>query len=126
MADNGTDGRTDNRRTDGQQTDGRRTDGRTTNGQHGMGRIGLPFFGSLLSLDRRGPHLTMLRWKKQYGDIYGLYKGRGAIVVLNNYHTVRRVFGEDVASGRLTNSIVRNDPNILPTDKGLIDSEGSL
>ena len=48
------------------------------------------------------------------------------MVALNDFHTVRKIFGEDAAAGRLTHSVIRNHETGLPLGTGLITSEETL
>ncbi|OQV17436.1 putative Cytochrome P450 2H2 [Hypsibius exemplaris] len=85
----------------------------------------LPFFGNLLSLGGR-PERKILEWKEKYGDVLGMFNGRTRVVVLSDFHTLRKVFSEDNASGRHTHSVLRTEANGLPMGSGLLTSQETL
>ncbi|OWA53859.1 Cytochrome P450 2U1 [Hypsibius exemplaris] len=88
------------------------------------GPTGIPFFGNILSFGKQPP-VTMLRWKEQFGDIYGLHVGRKPLVVLSDFNTIKKVFGDDAAAGREQSSPIRHDI-ATGAGSGLIFSQDDL
>ena len=86
---------------------------------------GWPFVGNLLSLGPRR-HITLTRWKEQYGDVFSYYDGRIPVVVLSNFDTVRKVFSDDASTGRRPASAVRADTATLGPNMGVVFSQGDL
>ncbi|OQV16869.1 hypothetical protein BV898_09041 [Hypsibius exemplaris] len=89
------------------------------------GPPGLPVFGNLLSYGAM-LHLSMLKWKEQYGDVFSVYEGSIRYVILNNYNTVRKVFAEELAAGRPTTAVRGSDRATFGGGTGLVFSEGDL
>ncbi|OQV16086.1 Cytochrome P450 18a1 [Hypsibius exemplaris] len=89
------------------------------------GPPGIPFLGNVLSLGSK-PAEKMTEWSKKYGDVFGMYSGRKPVVVINDFRTLRKIFSEDSASGRSTNSVVRRENSPFPSGIGLIGSQGDL
>ncbi|OQV22860.1 Cytochrome P450 2J2 [Hypsibius exemplaris] len=88
------------------------------------GPLVIPYLGNLLSFGKQ-PHIALLKWKEQYGDIYSVYCGRKRIVVLSNFNTLRKVFGDDVSAGRDAHSAIRIDYS-TGANMGLVFSQGDL
>ncbi|OQV16083.1 putative Cytochrome P450 18a1 [Hypsibius exemplaris] len=83
----------------------------------------IPLLGNLLSLGSK-PAVKLMEWRQKYGDIFGMYNGRQPMVVISDFHTLRKIFGEDSASGRRTHSVIRRDDSSLPMGIGLLGSQG--
>nr|XP_056712813.1 cytochrome P450 2K6-like [Euleptes europaea] len=49
----------------------------------------LPFIGNLHQMDPKRPHLTMLKFSKQFGPVFSLQLGLQKMVVLTGYETVK-------------------------------------
>ncbi|OQV22533.1 Cytochrome P450 18a1 [Hypsibius exemplaris] len=84
----------------------------------------LPIVGSSLLVGSR-PAVRMHEWKEKYGDIFGWYNGRQRVVVISDFHVLKKLFSEDAASGRIIRRLVRTE-STLPLNIGLVGSEGEL
>ncbi|OQV23040.1 Cytochrome P450 2U1 [Hypsibius exemplaris] len=84
----------------------------------------VPFVGNILSLGRT-PHLTIARWKAQYGDVLSVYDGRKPMVILSDFHTVKKVFADEAVTGRDDQSSIVIDAS-TQKDYGLVFSQGEL
>ncbi|OQV22977.1 hypothetical protein BV898_03028 [Hypsibius exemplaris] len=84
----------------------------------------IPIFGSFHFFAKQ-PHIAILKAKEKYGDTYMIHVGRRPVVILSNYNTVKKVFGDDLVSGRDNESYIRYDASTL-AESGLIFSEGDL
>eukprot|EP00057_Strongylocentrotus_purpuratus_P005027 XP_003730026.1 PREDICTED: cytochrome P450 1A5-like [Strongylocentrotus purpuratus] len=53
------------------------------------GPWGLPVFGSMLSLDPSGPHLSLMKLAKVYGHVFKIQMGSRPVLVLNGLKAIR-------------------------------------
>ncbi|CAH0555175.1 unnamed protein product [Brassicogethes aeneus] len=86
------------------------------------GPLNLPVVGSLLYLDPKQPHLTLTKWAKKYGPVFGMNLGSVYTVVLTDPKTIKSVFSKDVTTCRaplyVTHGIMKG--------YGIVCSEGDL
>ena len=66
----------------------------------------------------------MLRWKEKYGDTYLCYTGRKPVLVLSSFHTVKKLFSDDIVAGRDQQSPIKKQSAVNAI--GLVKSEGDL
>ena len=84
---------------------------------------GLPFLGNITAYADK-PEKKMLEWKQKFGDIFAVYNGKTRLVILSDFHTVRRVFNDENVQARNNNTTVRMPESPLPLSAGLISSQG--
>ncbi|XP_059840290.1 cytochrome P450 2J2-like [Hypanus sabinus] len=65
------------------------------------GPFGLPFFGNMLQLDLKQPHLQFCKFAEKYGDIFSLRIGYSYLVVINGLNAFKEavVHQTDVFAG---------------------------
>lgn len=64
------------------------------------GPLNLPIFGYLLSIDEKAPHETFTKLARKFGPVYSLQMGNIFAVVLSDAKIVRKVFSQDIVTGR--------------------------
>ncbi|CAG7786298.1 unnamed protein product, partial [Allacma fusca] len=87
------------------------------------GPIGLPLLGHLPMLGTK-PHETLLKWKKTYGDVIGVWFGSYRTVVINDAKLVREAMSMNVFTGRPCMNFfqARCEDKIV---RGLVFTDGS-
>ena len=71
------------------------------------------------------PQLTILKWAKQYGDVFTFYEGRKPTVILSDISTARRVLGDEAATGRDDDSVIVFDAS-TQKGHGVVSTQGEV